>query len=79
MRTLTLACVAAATLAVSPALGGDYFPWAGYAWHPTVSWRDYYAYHYHYPIVAPDGHHWRHWHQWRRGYGGYRLRCSCRR
>ena len=61
MRKLTVACVAAATFAMSPALAADYFPWAGYAWRPTVSYRDYYAYYYDYyylyyypPAVAPD-------------------------
>jgi hypothetical protein len=70
MRTLIATCIAAATLAMSPALSGEYFPWAGYAWHPTVSWRDYYAYDYHYPVVAPDGRYWsrgyRHRWSWRR-------------
>ncbi len=73
MRTLTAAGVAA-TLALSPALAGDGFPWAGYAWRPTVSYRDYYSYYYtdhyayYYPrAVAPDGrsgprpHHRGHW------------------
>jgi hypothetical protein len=63
MRTLIVACVAAATLAMSPAL-------AGYAWSPTVSWRDYYAYQYNYHLVAPDGRYWsrgyRHRWPWRR-------------
>jgi hypothetical protein len=65
MRKLTSACVAAATLAMTPALAADYFPWAGYAWRPTVSFRDYYAYAYtdhyvyYYPrAVAPDGRYW---------------------
>ena len=60
MRKLTVACVAAATLTVAPALAADYFPSADYAWRPTVSFRDYYAYYYtdHYayyypPVVAP--------------------------
>jgi hypothetical protein len=71
MRILTLACVAA-TLAMSPALAADYFPWAGYAWRPTVSYRDYYAYQYtyYYPrAVAPDGRYWSRPHRrysWRR-------------
>jgi len=46
MRKLTVACVAAATLTVAPALAADYFPSADYAWRPTVSFRDYYAYYY---------------------------------
>ena len=65
MRKLTAVCVAAATLEIAPALAGDYFPWAGYAWRPTVSYRDYYAYYYtdhytyYYPrAVAPDGRYW---------------------
>jgi hypothetical protein len=65
MRKLTAACVAVATLEIGPALAGDYFPWAGYAWRPTVSYRDYYADHYtdhytyYYPrTVAPDGRYW---------------------
>ncbi len=63
MRTLTLVCVAT-TLAMSPALAGEYFPWASYGWRPTVSYRDYYApyYSYYYPfgvVVPPDGHYWR--------------------
>jgi hypothetical protein len=59
MRMLTVAGVAAATLAMSPAVAGDFFPWAGYAWRPTVSYRDYYAYHYsYYRFVAPDGRYW---------------------
>ena len=60
MRKLTVACVAAATLAMAPALA-----WADYAWRPTVSFRDYYAYYYtdHYayyypPVVAPDARYW---------------------
>jgi hypothetical protein len=73
MRMLTLACVAA-TLAMSPALAADDFPWAGYAWRPTVSYRDYYAYYYtdryvyYYPrAVASDGRYWsrpRHRYSW---------------
>jgi hypothetical protein len=75
MRKLTAACVAAATLAIAPALAADYFPWAGYAWRPTVSYRDYYAAYYpdYYPYypraVAPDGRYWSRPHRrysWRR-------------
>lgn len=60
MRKLTVACVAAATLATAPASAANFFPWADYGWRPSYAWRDYYAfqYPYYYPQAVPGGRYW---------------------